>query len=1334
MFVSTVEPVAPRFPGYRTEHILGRGGFGTVYAARAEIGGARAAIKLARAGMPEAAARLVRETAVLSAIGPPHVPALLGSGTLDSGTPYLVMELIGAPTLAEGMLARAGPLPAHEAARIAMAALRSLEGVHAAGYVHRDLKPENILVDALGERAVLVDFGLARHAPLRRAGLVSLPLVSSQSMLASATVQGAIVGTTEYMSPEQCEGLPDVDARVDIYAMGIILFEMLTGRTPFFGPAALVREGHSSQRPPRPGAVLQEPFAAISTALEDVVLRCLAKDPDERFPSASSLRAALAAASAVPVRRSLRVNVTPTLDLPPNARTPAVISERRMVSLLCFESPLDGIALRRWVEPLGAQVVHAAAGRHVIAFGHEVDENPARKALEAARDLVARGACERVAVDLATVIVRTGPDGARRIIAPRIAREGRFPLPTDPPGVVLSDAARAVLETAGVTPVPSAPEGGPEEQTPAELLVSPPSSRANPLPIVGREDLVDALVEAARRAAEERLPTIAVVVAEAGHGKSALRRALAARLRDAVPSGFVLDLGAHEPVGGALGPSLRELLQRALALPAVRPENGGRALLEAWLGPERYAEGGGPMALSLGWIAQGEGDADAARSLATLEAAPGAIRTLLTVTAGEALRRRAFEGPLLVILDDAHFTEDATLEILEHAALAEAGAPMFVCALGRPSFVEDRPAFGVRAGSRAVYRMEPLDAASATALCRELLRPAENVPESALARIVARAQYVPLLIVELVRGLKAEGIVRQNPSGGGFFLATDELDRVPDLPLIEWLAHRELDALPSSARAHARLVAVLGAEVTIAEMEGVLRRLDRSGEGADFPLDARVGTERLVAAGVLSRPRGERYGFRHALVREAIARSVPEGLRRAVHLAAVGHYQSSMRPGDEGSLAQLAHHAEHAGEHALAEGAYVALAEASRARHDYLDAERFYTRVLDQSPDAARRGPSALRGRGLMRYRIGRYPDALGDFALAREAARASGDVLGEAQILLDEATALDWLGDYEASRERVTLAQALPLGDAVPPALEARLLLGMGRSLHRFCREEEAASLLGRALSVAEGLGEEAYETRIISLLLLGFILQGLARLSEASDALDRVVALCEAHGDRLHLAGAFNNRALLLALGGDKERMVADFERVLALGRELGQDSIEVMGHYNLGEYLYLWDDLAGAKPHVERALAIEERRTGGEPRAVIELLGARLDLHCGHLEAARSRGRQIRARAGGALPVPAEDVLCAMVELVTAEGSELQWQALEARSAEFSIGQERIEVIEARAIAAYRAGRVDEARGHLERAIEAAKTIPNVMSTRLTRRMEEILREGAGRGQDR
>ncbi|MDI1477661.1 serine/threonine-protein kinase [Polyangium sp. y55x31] len=1310
------EPAAPVFPGYEVTGTLGRGGFGVVYAARRKGDGERVAIKLAHPDIPEAAPRLVREAEVMRAVGPPHVPAFFGLEEHASAGTYVVMEFVAERTLADHLLARAGPLPAREAIVLGLVVLRALEAIHARGYVHRDLKPENILVDAEGKRAVLLDFGIAR-------GLWTAD--------AALTAAGAIVGTSEYMAPESCEGRRGEDTRADIYAMGVLLYEMLTGRPPFFGPAPIVREGHASQRPPPPSAVAPPPFArSIPPSVEELVLRCLAKAPADRPPSATYLRASLAAALASPGEEQL-VLAVPTLEPPPGTKAPKT-AERRVVCIACFESSLDAIALRRALEPFGAQIVHASAGRYVAAFGHEVDENPARRALEAARALTEQGACERVGLDLAAVAVHLGPDGSRRILAPRIARDDRFPKPSSPLGVSLSAAARAVLEASGVMPerLPTDLDGGLEETPPTSSgEVTEVTSSRGAIPLSGRERVLDALTELGRQAIQESLPAVAVVLAEAGCGKSFLKRALLERLGQVLPGTRLVVFSAHEPVHGAAG-SVRDLLRRALGLPDEAPEDGGRELLAARLGPARHAEAGASVALSLGWISKGSGAPITGPSaLHAIEAAPGALRTLLTASVGEALRRRALEEPLCVILDDAHFADDATLAILDLAARAEARAPLFVCVLGRPSFEEDHPSWGARAHRRAVHRLGPLDPASAAALCRELLRPAENVPESAVARIAARAEGVPLLLVELVRGLKAQGIVRKHPSGSGFFLATDELDDLPDLPLIEWLAHRELDALPPGARAHACLAAVLGAEVTVAEMQGVLGRLDRMNAGGDFPLDARVGSERLIAAGLLARHGSGRYAFRHALVREAIARSVPEAQRARIHLAATAYFQQasgwdgrSPPSGDERHLAQLAHHATHAGERALGERAYLALADAARARHDWLDAERCYTRALEASAASAE-GPDkpldlrqrALRGRGLMRYRLGRYPDALDDLALACDA--AAGDHLTEAEILLDQATVLDWMADYEASRTRVVSALAI-LPESPPPALLARLLLGQGLSLLRFSREAEAVPFFERVIEVADAIGDDAYEPRIVALFMLGFVLPALGRLAEAERAIERAIELCESHGDDLHLASVINARAFLAALVGDKARMVADFERVAWLGRELGQDWLEIAAHHNLGEYLYLWDDLDAAEPHAARALALEVRHTGGAPRPVIALLDGRLRHFRGDLQGAREAAARIREQAGPTLPVPAEDVLCVMLELATSDADDAAWDALEARSREFSVGQERLEVAEARGLSALRRGRTAEARRHFERALEIGKTLPNVMAPRIER----------------
>lgn len=1298
---------APSFPGYQVERILGRGGFGTVYRAR-NAEGQCVAIKESRADVAESSVRLLREAEVLSAVRPPHVPTLIEYGAFADGTDFLVMEFVGAPPLAEHLLQR-GSFPVGECLAIAAAILRPLAAVHAQGYVHRDLKPENVLYDATSNRAVLIDFGLSRAER-------GVPA----DLLGELTIEGTLVGTTDYMAPEQHEGRLDLDGAADVYAMGIILFEMLTGRIPFFGPAALVREAHRSQRPPR----LSSFAPAISPALEDIIHRCLAKSPGDRYPNAAALASALEM-----VRRSAPVaNQNPSrhADMPPSRRGVRSRSELRMVSVLGFTSPLDGIALRRYLEPKGAQIVHMSRGNCVVAFGPGIDTNPARRALLAARALRAERHAHHIFIDVKQVSVRLSPNGGYRIIAPHLARAAQFPETSAPHDIVLSDAARTVLEASELSDTVSVVSAHSMDMTAEGPPSGPPPSRD--LALFGRDALLDAIVSAASRAVEAMRPTTVVVTAEPGHGKSQIRRALSIRLQTKVPAAVIVNVHAHTPADGSGHGTMRELLLGALALPASIPEGTWLELLESRLGTETNPAAIAALALAIGWIAPGEalGESDVARALAGLEAAPGAIRMQLVAAAARALRRRAHEAPLFILLDDAHFADDATMAILEHATRGDESAPIFVCALGRPTLTELHPAFGTRAGHHEVHTVAALDRASASNFCRELLRPVENVPASAIDRIVERAQAIPLLMVELVRGIKAAGLVRANPFGGGYYLATDEMDRLSELPLIEWLVHRELDGLPEGARAHAQLAAVLGVEVTNDELEGVHERLDRVGLGDDFPLDARIGSERLVAFGLFVRAGPDRYRFRHALLRDAIARTVADDVRPSLHRAAMAHWRSVDSPGDSAALAKLAHHAARAGEKHLAEAASLSLAESARARHDYLEAERWYTEALDPSAhsdlDAARRR-HVLRSRALMRYRLGRYADARVDLAAARRNAERAADRIAEAEILLDEATVLDWMGEHAASAQCVDQAFDKASQQYVSPLLEARLLLGRGRSLHRASREEQARIELERALAVADQLGEEAYETRVIALLMSSFILQGLARLEDAARALDRAVAACEAHGDLLHLASAVNNRALLAGCLGDKPGMVKDFERVIALGRHLGQDAIQIAGHHNLGEYLYLWGDLEAAWPHAERALQLEMIRTSNSPRMEIELLPARLALHRGDLATARDVVAFIRARKRASEPAPAIDVLCTMAEYASGDVNDAAWEALEARSAQFSIGQERIEVIEARAVSALRRGFVDEARRHIVRAIETARSIPNVMHERLERWMRAL-----------
>jgi tetratricopeptide (TPR) repeat protein len=321
-------------------------------------------------------------------------------------------------------------------------------------------------------------------------------------------------------------------------------------------------------------------------------------------------------------------------------------------------------------------------------------------------------------------------------------------------------------------------------------------------------------------------------------------------------------------------------------------------------------------------------------------------------------------------------------------------------------------------------------------------------------------------------------------------------------------------------------------------------------------------------------------------------------------------------------------------------------------------------------------------------------------------------------------------MGDFTSSSARVDPARTLcpPRADAT---VEAQILLGLGRSRHRFSQDAEACDLLASAASAADALGDPGYETYVISCLLLGWVLPGLGRPREAREVLDQVVERCRTHNDRLHLAAALNNRAPGRGFAGDTDGMVQDLRAVVELAREVGQPTMELMAEYNLGEQLLLLGQLADATAHVERAVLLERRLAGpwGRPKAPV--LEARLRIAEGRLEKARELVEAIRAqqaevntrgRSDGIM-VPSDDVLCAVVELATRSGSEDEWGAVDARSRRYSVEQDRLEILMIRADAALRAGERDGARRWLLAALAAAETIPNVMAARLRSKLAAL-----------
>ncbi|MEA2698934.1 MAG: eukaryotic-like serine/threonine-protein kinase, partial [Myxococcales bacterium] len=1314
---------APALSGYATKRLLGMGGFGAVFEAVRASDGASVAIKVARADQATASERLVLEAEVLATIGPPHVPAVFSSGHFSDGAAYVVMEFIKASIMADRLAALDEPMSLAEFGAAALPILDIIDVVHQHSFIHCDLKPENLFVDdAIGVK--LFDFGL-----VRRQGNSSH----------ESTREEAPAGTAEYMSPEQCEGRVDLDARSDLYALAVIFYEMLAGVPPFFGNPAEVQQSHRSRRP----ASLARK-ATIPAALDAAIMRGLAKDRERRFATVAAFKEAvkqgLAAAMPVTVTTSVSGGVAgvdaageTNVSLPsagavaatlptkavvkPAAAAPA--RERRPVALVFFEGASNIAAVREALTSVGAHLAHTAGTQFVAAFGHEVGDNPTRSAAAAAEMFIARDLCKRALVDLASVSIQPRPDGTRRFQSPLFTRKEQYPSASDPEGVLLSAAAAEVLPDVAVDPVPGRtgivrrrPEAQASERTATRVTMGPP--------LIGRDELLRTLLEAAREATGTARPTITTLIGEAGYGKTQLAQSLVQNL-EAIPRLQTLFIRAKEALGGASDQTMREIFARALQLPTAAPADLGRGLLGERLGLEIAREVWGGVAVAMGWAPPEHPE------LRLLAAAPGALRSAAARAAGESLRLMARKHPVALVVDDAQFVDEVALDSLEYASLQEAACPIWICVVARPSFGRGRTAWASRAARRQELVLPALEPAAAAELARRLLSPAENVPATALERLAERTQGIPLLLAELVRGLKRDGLVRRSEKGTSWYLATDELDRLPDLPLVQWLASRETESLPPDLLAHARLASLLGAEFTADDLEGVLQELERAGVPTDAQLDASVGLRRLTESGILVRHRRGRVGFRHSLLRDAVYQGLAAGQRDAIHRAAYGYYLRQQTPDDE-RLPQMAFHAARSGLKEEAGRLYLDLAERALARHKYLDAEMLYRDALGNLPATDdRRQISASKGLGLMRFRLGRYEDSVKDFVAARTLAQKAGVRPAEIEILLDQAVVLDWTQEWPQSAALVEEADQLATGALRTPAVEARLLFGKGRSLHRMERIQEAESFLERAEAVSEKLGDEGYESHTQSLSLLAWGFAALGHFEQSERSFERVLGVFAEHGDMINLAGALGNRCLLWLLTNNTERLLNDYKRSITIARENGFPLLESGAQKDLGEVYYLLGRIEEAEPHVHRSMEMCAQILGpsARPVSIAEMLFARLALYRGDLETARAAVARVLGREEAAIAAGrsenqlsrAERLLLTMVELAVRGAPDEEWDQLLSSTREINMQpQDLVEILEMKGLSALRGGRYQTAVRYLQQAFEEGEKNARLLVERL------------------
>jgi len=276
---------------YEIQSPLGAGGMGEVYRARDTRLDRAVAIKVLASHLsssPELKQRMEREARTISSLNHPHICQLYDIGSHD-GSDFLVMEFLEGQTLAERL--QKGPIPIPEILKIGIAVAEALAIAHRQGVVHRDLKPGNIMLTQAG--AKLMDFGLAKPVGTQTAAsatsvpaFTAVATMSGPSPLSPLTTAGSIVGTIQYMSPEQIEG-KEADARSDIFAFGAVLYEMATGKRPFQGKSQISVASSILESDPAP---LSTAKPDTPRAFEHIVTTCLQKNPEERYQAAQDIK------------------------------------------------------------------------------------------------------------------------------------------------------------------------------------------------------------------------------------------------------------------------------------------------------------------------------------------------------------------------------------------------------------------------------------------------------------------------------------------------------------------------------------------------------------------------------------------------------------------------------------------------------------------------------------------------------------------------------------------------------------------------------------------------------------------------------------------------------------------------------------------------------------------------------------------------------------------------------------------------------------------------------------------------------------------------------------
>jgi serine/threonine protein kinase/tetratricopeptide (TPR) repeat protein len=1200
--------IGKKLRAYEITEEIGSGGMATVFRAYQPSMDRHVAIKVIRSHILEDLAlreRFQREARLIARLEHPHLlPVYDFDG--EHNPPFIVMRYLEGGTLKQ--VQQKGRVPRSEFLYILRQLAGALDYAHRQGVVHRDLKPSNVMIDREGN-AFLTDFGIARAAGADK----------------DLTGTGLMIGTPGYMAPEQARTDGVVDKAADIYALGVIAFETLTGSAPYEHENGFeVILAHLNSPVPKASTRASD----LPKSIDTVLAQAMAKNRNERYATATEFVESLTRALKIKpsdsptALRSMTQTIsvdqlsahrkkkdtpdTPGTDTPSDQQRQmtAVSVDVKELAEILYEKGADAERVRSTMDALwsglnevakehGGATHSRAEETGLILWGRdrsrEDDCENAIRATLAMRDKVL-AETRRVlgsawdpteenplpfsaGITTGPVLLEREPDsGSYSASGAPITLAGRLKDAAPPGGILVAhETFTLVRGVFNFTQGAAVRIRGRKEPVEAYVVtqVKPRAFRLRALGIegvetkmIGREIELRILQEAMALTLEDGETQVVTVVGEAGVGKSRLLFEFRTWSDLQEETVWLFQARATQPSMLQPYSLTRDLFSFRFQILDSDPLS---VVHEKFVkGVEQFlGKGSERKAQFIGQLVGFD-----FTSMPEVEAAlkdGDAFRRVAQIYMGELFTTASQENPVTLYIEDLHWADDRSLDLINNLVRDNATLPLFVLCMARPSLYERRPQWGEGQRFHERIQLDPLSQLSSRRLVRELLKNVPEVPTALRDLVVDRADGNPFYIEELIKALIDDRVILKGDET--WSIDTTRLSSVRIPATLTGVLQARLDTLPPPLYQLLQRVSVVGRIF----WDAAAIHLSREAGGIG-PADVQAMLEDLRNREmILQREESSfagttEYVFRHAILRDVTYETVVPRQRRALHKL-VGDWLLEVggeRAGEHTLL--VAEHYSRAEEASLAAAHLAKAAAHGILLATYEEASTLLERareILVGSEHTVQRLRVELQRAELESIR-GRYENAKEMLKPALEEARTTGDVRLLASVLGQLGRVSMWLTDEVSAVKYIgeALELARKVGDTEALIFNLRQ---MGNTLVQN-RPSEARKYHEESVKLARQVGEKYAEAHGLNSLAIAFQLEGNSEKAMATFA--ESLELNRARGDRLNEAMVLGNMAPLYAAAGDLETAERMASESIAIAKEIGAISLLPTGQIAMAD----------------------------------------------------------------------------------------------------------------------------------------------------------------------